>query len=125
VGEEAMTEAPRQDHLVRIELPVLLSLPDPSDRSHGRTGSRCASHDSWEALFEHLLTEFPTVPPHRVLTLLSQANFSLGDYGLDKSTTLEMAETVARYQLGMTVDDTVERARLDRQKRRRGRSPAG
>jgi hypothetical protein len=62
-------------------------------------GLCCTSHGSWGILFDHLLVEYPTVPRHRVLSLLSQANFSMLAYGLDTSTTLEMAETVTRYNL--------------------------
>lgn len=126
VDEEAMSRVPSQGHTVRGKIPVQTTTqPAHPDSTPGKSSSCCASHETWEVLFEHLLAEFPTVPPRRVLTLLSQANYSIGAYGLDKSTTLEMAETLARYQLGMTVEDTVERARLDPDKPRRGRAPAG
>jgi hypothetical protein len=127
LDEEAMSRVPSQGgHTLPVKIPVQTTA-EPSHPAHppGKSGSCCESHETWEILFEHLLAEFPTVPPNRVLTLLSQANVSIGPYGLDRSTTLEMAETVARYQLGMTVADTVERARLDPDKRRRRRAQAG
>jgi hypothetical protein len=111
VDEEAMSSVP--SHTGRVEIPTLSEQPWQTPRMPGKSGSCCTRHETWDVLFQHLLAEFPTVPPNRVLTLLSQANFSLDAYGLDISTTLEMAETVARYQLGMTVADNIERGRLD------------
>jgi hypothetical protein len=102
-----MSEAASRSDPAHVELLTQLTIRLPCD-DQAPPERCCPSHPSWDVLFDHLRVEFPTVPPERILSLLAQASSSMEIYALDGSTTLGMAETVTRFQLGMTVGHSIE-----------------
>jgi hypothetical protein len=71
-----MSEVADRPDVVSVEVPAQLTIR-PAPGPQAPPERCCQSHPNWEMLFDHLRVEFPTVPAERILSLLSQANFSM------------------------------------------------
>jgi hypothetical protein len=102
---------PSSEPSAAISIPQQLPAPrSKSARVAGHMQRCCPGHDSWSILYDHLRAQFPTVPPQRVLSLLSQANVGMAAYRLDMTTTLELAEIMTRFELGTALQQSGETA---------------
>jgi hypothetical protein len=80
----------------------------------------CPQHDDWSTLADHLLREFATELPERVLRCLLDARVLTDRMALEATDALETAELMARHSLMLSTGMLVDSARTDPQTHRTG-----